>query len=152
LAIAKASRLTAILLTVVAVAAAGITLAAITANQNLPSSGTVTAGPNIGVYSNSACTNTVTSLNWGTIEAGGSTQQTIYIEDTGGAPMTLSITVTGWNPSTATNYITLTWTGQGQQIQPGANNALAVTLTLSVSPSITGITNFGNSITISGTG
>lgn len=88
----------------------------------------------------------------GSVEAGGSTSQTIYVEDTGGAAMTLSITVSGWAPSTASTYITLTWNGQGTQIQPGVSGALPVTLTLTVSSSITGISTFSNSITISGTG
>jgi hypothetical protein len=152
LALAKASKLTVILLTVAAMAVAGVTFAAITINQNVSSSGTVTAGPNIGVYSNSQCTSAVSSFNWGSIEAGGSTSQTIYVEDTGTAAMTLSITISNWTPSTASTYITLTWNGQGQQIQPGVSGALAVTLTLTVSPCITGVTSFSNSITISGTG
>jgi hypothetical protein len=152
LAFAKASKLTVILLTVTAMIVAGVTYAAITVNQNVNSNGTITTGPNVGVYSNSQCTNSISSLNWGSIETGGSTSQTIYVEDTGGTAMTLSIAVSNWSPSTASNYITITWNGQGSQIQPGVSGALAVTLTLTVSPSITGVTSFSNSITISGTG
>ena len=152
MALAKTSKLAVILMTVAAIAVAGITFAALTANQNVPSSGTITSGPNVSVYSNSACNNPVTSINWGSIEAGGSASQTIYIEDTGGAAMTLSISVSSWSPSTASTYITVSWTGQGSQISPGVSGALPVTLTLNVLPSITGITTFSNSITISGTG
>jgi hypothetical protein len=107
----------------------------------------------VGVFSNSACTSAVTSISWGSIEVGGSTSQTIYIEDTGGAAMTVSISVGSWSPSTASTYLTLTWTGQGSKISPGVNGALAVTLTLTVSSSTpTSITTFSNTITISGTG
>ena len=151
MALAKA-KFTLILLTALAIAVAGITYAAITINQNIPSAGTITTSPNVGIYSNSQCTNSISTINWGSIGAGGNAQQTIYVEDTGDAPMTLSITVSNWSPTTASTYISLTWNGQGQQIQPGANNALAVTFTLNVSPNITGITTFSNSITISGTG
>ena len=151
LALAKA-KLSVILLTVAAMAVAGITYAAITVNQNVASSGTVTAGPNVAIYSNSACTTPASSINWGSIEAGGSASQTIYVEDTGGTAMTLSISVANWSPSTASTYIQLSWNGQGVQIQPGVSGALAVTLTLTVSSSITGISSFSNAITISGTG
>ena len=152
--IVKTSKYLVVILTAVAIALAGLTLAALTINQSVSSSGTVTAGPNVGVFSNSACTNAVTSISWGSVEAGGSASQTIYIEDTGGAAMTPSISVSSWSPSTASTYITLTWSTLPSSISPGASNAAAVTLTLTVSTSINGqgITSFSNSITISGTG
>jgi len=153
MALIKASKFAVILLTVAAMAVAGITVAVLTANQNVSSSGTVTAGPNVAVYSNSGCTNQVSSISWGSIEAGGSATQTIYIEDTGGAAMTPSITISNWSPSTASTYITLTWSTLPSSISPGASNAAAVTLTLTVSSSTpTSITSFSNSVTISGTG
>jgi hypothetical protein len=153
MAIAKASKLTVILLTVAALAVALTTIAAITATQSVSSSGTVAAGPNVGVYSNSACTNAVTSISWGSIEVGGSASQTIYIEDTGGTAMTPSISVSNWSPSTASTYITLTWSTLPSSIGTGVSNAVAVTLTLTVSSSTpTSITSFSNTITISGTG
>jgi hypothetical protein len=103
------------------------------------------------VYSNSGCTTAITSISWGSIEAGNSASQTIYVKDTGGVAMTLSLAVSNWSPSTASTYINLTWTGQGQQISAGGS--LAVTLTLTVSSSTpTSITSFSNAITISGTG
>jgi hypothetical protein len=150
--LAKGSKLAVILLTVTAIALAGISFAALTTNQNIPSTGTVIAGPDIAIYSNSGCTTPVNAINWGSVEPGGSTSQTIYVEDTGSLSMTLSITVSNWNPSTAGSYITVTWNGKGQTIQPGVSGAYAVTLTLTVSPSITAVTSFSNSIMISGTG
>ena len=152
MALGKPAKLAVIILTVAAMAVAGLTIAAITVNQNVPSSGTITTGPNIGVYSNHACTNPITSINWGSIEAGGNTSQTIYIENTGDTQMAPSITVGGWSPSNAGTYITITWPTLPAEIQPGASNAVAVTLTLTVSSSITGISSFSNSINITGTG
>jgi hypothetical protein len=103
------------------------------------------------VFSNSACTNAITSINWGSLEVGGTASQTIYVEDTGGSAMTLSISVGGWSPSTASTYITLTWTGQGSNIY--ASGVLAVTFTLTVASNTPpSITSFSNTITISGTG
>jgi hypothetical protein len=63
--------------------------------------------------------------------------------------MTLSLVVSNWNSSTAINYITLTWTGQGSHISAG--ESLAVTLTLTVSSSTpSSIRNFSNTITFYG--
>ena len=150
--IPKASKLTLIVLTIAAIALAGLTIATITVKQNVPSSGTIAAGPNVGVYSNSACTNPITSIDWGTIQPGANTSQTIYIENTGDTQMAPSITIDGWTPSNAGSYITITWPTLPAEIQPGASNAVAVKLTLTVSSSITGISSFSNSITITGTG
>ena len=151
MAITKASKLTVIFLTIAALALALTTIAAITINPRLSSSGAIIAEPNVGVYSNSACTAGISSINWGSVEAGGSASQTIYVKDTGGTAVTLSLAVSNWSPSTASTYINLTWTGQGSRIAVGGS--LAVTLTLTVPSSTpTSITSFSNSITISGTG
>ena len=152
MALAKTSKLAVIILVVAAIAVGGATIGALTVNQNLPSSGTIAAGPNVGVYSNSACTNTVTAISWGSIAPGGSATQTIYIENTGTTQMAPSITIGNWSPANAGTYITITWTTLPAEIQPGVSGAALVTLTLTVSPSITGISSFSNTITITGTG
>ncbi len=151
MAIFKNSKYLIIALTVAAIALTGLTMAAVTINQNVASSGTITTGPNVGVFSNSACTTALTSINWGNTEVGGTASQTVYVEDTGGTAMTLSISVGSWSPITASAYITVTWTGQGTLIQ--SNGVLAVTLTLTVASNTPGsITSFSNTVTISGTG
>jgi len=150
MAVAKGSKLAVILLTVAALAVAVTTIAAITVNQSVLSVGTIAAGPNVGVYCDSACTNSITSINWGSINVGGNASQVVYVRDTGDVAMMLSLSVSNWSPSTASTYMNLTWTGQGAQISAGAS--LAVTLTLTVSSNITSITSFSNSIMISGAG
>ena len=152
MAISKTSKYLVLILTAVIVALAGLTLAAVTVNQTLTSSGTITTGPNIGVFSDSACTNAVTSISWGSVEAGGSVSQTVYIENTGGTVVAPSISVSNWSPSNANTYISLAWSALPSSISPGVSSAVAVTLTLTVSSSITDITSFSNTITISGTG
>jgi len=139
-----------VILTIVACALVATTFAAITINQNLASSGTIAAGPNVAVFSNSGCTTALTSISWGSIEAGGSATQTIYVENTGGSSMTLSISVGSWSPSTAGTYITISWTNQGAIVAAGTS--VPVVLTLTVSSSVTGITSFSNTITVSGSG
>ncbi len=169
MAIAKASKPLVIILTIVAFALASSTLGAIVVSQNLPSSGSITvpspsptptptptpsqspiAAPNVGVYSNSACTTNKTSITWGSIAAGGTASQTVYVKNTGTATMTLNLAVTNWAPASASNYITITWNRQGTQLAAG--QSISATLTITVSASITGITDYSNTITISGTG
>lgn len=149
MAIAKASKYLVIVLTVVAFALAASTLAAITVTQNISSSGVVTS-PNIGLYSDSACTTNMTSVNWGSVAAGDAATQTVYVKNTGTGAMSLSLAVSNWSPSGASTYITISWNKQGTQLSAG--QSVAATLTLTVSSSITGISSFSNSITISGTG
>ena len=150
MAITKASKYLVIVLTVAAFALATLTLAAINVSQNVSSSGTITTSPNIGVYSDSACTTNMTSINWGSVAAGGTATQTVYVKNTGTGTMTLSLAVSNWSPSGASTYITISWNQQGTQLSAGGS--VAATLTLTVSSSITGITSFSNTIAISGTG
>jgi hypothetical protein len=148
--IAKASKPMAIILVILAFSLVASTLAAITVNQNVSSTGTITTSPNIGVYSNSGCTINMTTVNWGSVVAGGTATQTVYVKNTGTGSMTLNLATTNWNPAGASTYITITWNQQGTVLTAGQSTAATITLT--VSASITGITTFSNTITISGTG
>lgn len=147
---AKTTKLLIIGLIISALALSASTLAVLTVNKNLGSTGTITTTPNLGVYSDSACTQNVTTINWGTIAAGTNTTQTIYIKNTGTGTMTLSMTISNWTPTAASTYITLTWDKQNTQLSAGQSTM--ATLTLTVSPSTTGITTYSNTITISGSG
>jgi hypothetical protein len=55
-----------------------------------------------------------------------------------------------WNPPNAADYISLSWNYGGQTI--GANQVLAVTLSLSISSNIQGITTFSFDIVVVGSG
>jgi hypothetical protein len=118
-------------------------------NQTVPSTGTVTS-VNVGVYSDSACTLTLTSIDWGTISPGTSVTRTIYVKNTGNTQITLSMTKTNWNPTGANGPITITWDKESTTL--AANAVATATLTLSVSSSISGITAFSVNIVITGTG
>ena len=67
---------------------------------------------NVSVYQDSACTQSLTALNWGTLRPGTSANRTIYVKNTGNAALTLNMTATAWNPPAASSYITLTWDRQ----------------------------------------
>ena len=139
-----------IILVTIAIALTLTTFAAITTSQSLTSNGQVTTSANLGVYSNSACTIPLTSINWGTLTAGGNITQTIYVKNTGsGLGLTLSMGTSNWTPAGADGPMTLTWNQGGTRLQPG--QSVAATLTLVVSPTIADVTSFSVQINITGT-
>jgi hypothetical protein len=120
------------------------------ATKTLSSAGTIqiqtTAG--LGVYSNSQCTTALSALSWGTLTNGENKTTTVYIKNEGNSPATLSLETSNWYPTSASTYLTLSWNYNNQPINP--SQVVQVTLTLSVSPNIQGITNFSFDVTIVG--
>lgn len=104
----------------------------------------------VGVYSDSAGTNKITSINWGTIDPGAKVNKTVYIKNEGNAPSTLSMSTSNWNPTSASTYMTLTWDYGGQTISVG--QLVPVKFTLAVSSSVSSVTSFSFDITIVSTG
>ncbi len=137
---------------IAAVAAAifltGITIAALSANQTVPLAGTITA-INLGVYTDSACTQNCTTLNAGTLSPGAIYTQTLYVKNTGNLPETLTMTVNNWNPTNANTYLTLTWNQQNVLLNPA--QTVQGTLTLTVAPNTGSLTSFSCSIIFTGT-
>ena len=150
LALAKKMKISVVALSVLALALTLSSFAALNVDQNLASSGTITTSPNIGVYSDAGCTVNLTSICWGSVAAGGSVSQTVYVKNTGTGSMTLSLAASGWSPAGASTYITVSWNQQNAVLSAG--QSVAAVVTVSVSSSITGISTFSNTITISGTG
>ncbi len=123
--------------------------AAVTSNTIIQSSGAIKA-IGVSVYWDAATTNEVTAIDWSTLEAGASESKTIYIKNTGNAAATLFLDTDNWNPSAASQYITLDWNYGGQSISPDA--VVEVVLTLTISQDISGITDFSLDITITSSG
>ena len=123
-------------------------LAVLTATQTFNNAATVkTVG--VGVYSDSACTQKVTSIDWETLAPGENKTKTVYVKNEGSTRILLSMSVGNWTPSGAANYMNVTWNCQGSSLNAGAS--LSAVFTLSVSQTITGITSFTFDITIVGT-
>jgi len=118
-------------------------------SSTLSNVGTVKA-IGIGVYWDAGLTNRTTSINWGTLDPGTQKSFTLFMQNEGNSAITLSLSTSNWNPSTASTYMTLTWNYNNQLINAGATTQ--VTLTLTVSPSATGITNFGFDTILVGSG
>lgn len=102
------------------------------------------------IYWDSDYTNEVSIIDWGIIEPGTTENMAFYILNTGNSNVMLSMNITNWSPSSAANYITLSWDYEGQSIGP--NRVLLTTLTLSMSPNIQGITSFSFDIVVTGSG
>lgn len=118
-------------------------------NRTIANSGSV-SGVGVGVYWDQAATSPVSSINWGILDPGSNVNKTVYIKNEGNTAATLSVATSNWSPVSASNYMTLTWDYGGQTLN--ANEVIQVKLTLSISPSVTGITNFSFDITITATG
>lgn len=133
-----------VILAVLTVTTAGL----LSVSHSISSTGSITA-INVGVYSNSACTQELTSIEWGTISPGNSENRIIYLKNTGNAQITLSLAIANWNPANANGPITVTWNKGGDTLNVG--QVATATLTLSVAESISGVTNFSFNIIITGT-
>ena len=126
----------------------GPALSAIQTNKTFGNQGSVKA-IGVGVYWNSNGTNPVSSFNWGMLDPGTTKNITCYIKNEGNNVVTLSMSTSNWNPSNATQFMTLIWNLQGTTVNPGQIRTAKFALT--VSASIAGITNFSFDITIIGT-
>ena len=104
----------------------------------------------VSVFQDSACTQALTSVDWGTLEPSSVKNVTIYVKNTGNAPTTLSLQTGNWSPAGASSYLTLSWNYNNVALT--VNEVRMVKLSLSISASITGITGFSFDITIAATG
>ena len=110
----------------------------------------IVASANVGVYSDYSCTQSLTSINWGTISPGSVVTRTVFVKNTGIAPLTLSLTISNWSPASANGPITVYWDQEYTVLDP--NHGVTATLTLSLSSNTNGITIFSFNVVISGTG
>jgi len=138
---------------VLAIALAGLfvtmtAIAAISDSQTLPFSGTIST-VNVEAYTDSACTIPCTALNVGAVSPGSTVTQTVYIKNTGTVPMTLTMAVSNWSPTTASSYLTLSWNRQNTVLAAG--QSIQATLTLTAAANTGTLTTFSCSVTITGT-
>ena len=151
MAMQKATMGTVLVLAVMALVTSAV--GSLVATRTVSNTGNITVvtppSVQLGVYSDSGCTSALSSVSWGTLNAGGTATATIYLKNEGNVPVTLSISASNWNPSSASSYFTLTWNRAGYVLAVGAS--VQAVLSLTVSSSITGITTFSFDITITAT-
>ena len=145
--------LTIIVITIGALVTVGLLNVATTGDLfgsiSLSNLGTVKA-IGVRVYWDSSCGDPVGSIDWDLVEPGATKNTTVYIKNEGSAPVTLSLATDNWSPPHAPDHISLTWDYGDQIINLDA--VIQVTLSLSVSATIEGITTFSFDIVIIGSG
>ena len=125
------------------------TIAVMQWTQRIPSSATVKA-VGVGIYKDINFTVSVTQIDWGIVEAGESKNFSAYIVNRSNVPITLTMATENWNPTNASNFITLTWNYTGTQI--AVDGYVLVTFVLSVNQTISGIDAFSFTIVVTGSG
>jgi len=137
--------------TVLAVAVMGMVVSALgvlVATQTISNTGNLSA-VGVGVYWDSSCNNAVLSIDWGALDPGATVDKTIYIKNEGTLAVLLDMTTDNWDPASASSYISLSWNRENYELDPGS--VIQAVLTLSVSSSVSEITNFSFDIVITGT-
>jgi len=112
-----------------------------------PQGSSIQETADIDVFSDLACTQKLTSFTWGTLTPSSMATKDIYVKNTGNMVLILGLSVDNWQPSAA-SVISVTWDREGAVLVKGA--VVEATLTLSVPSDISGVTDFSNRITISG--
>ena len=107
-------------------------------------------GLGVGIYWDQDCTNGTLSHDWGSIEPGSSQTVTLYIRNEGNSAVSLWMTTSNWTPSVASSYLTLSWTYSGRILR--AYEVIPIELKMNVSPTVSGITDFGVDIVVTVTG
>ena len=133
----------------VALSIFGSTLSLVQTSRTISSAGSV-KGIGVGVYWDSACADRTSSISWGLLDPGSEKIVVVYVRNEGNAVTTLSKATQNWNPPTASSYMTLNWDYADQSLS--VNQVLQIRLTLVVSQTISGVTNFSFDITITATG
>lgn len=119
----------------------------LSAYQSIPNVGTVKS-VGVGVYTNLECNESVTLINWGILGPGDKANFIIYVRNEGNILLKLNITTSKWVPEIASAYIVFEWDPRGRILNP--SEVVPVTLTLSVSPDIEGVTSFQFEILVVG--
>jgi hypothetical protein len=134
---------------VLALSLVGQVLSAVQTTKTVSNTGSV-KGIGVGIYQYKNCTSPVSQFNWGMLNPGSNANQTVYIRNEGNSAATLSMVTSSWSPSNASSYMTLSWNYGGQTLN--VSQVIQVKFTLSVSSSISGITNFSFVTTITASG
>jgi len=103
----------------------------------------------VGAYWDITTTKVCDIIDWGSLSPGQSKTITVYLKNTGKAPITGSFNLRGWNPPEAANYLSLEWDFGGGPLLPSRIRKISFTLT--VSPDIHDITDFRFTIVVTGT-
>ena len=104
--------------------------------------------PYVGVFWDRNCTQGVSSIDWGSLTPGETKTVSVYVQSKSNETCILILIPTGWNPPAAANYLELGQDCENKKIQP--SEVVKVALSLTVSASVAGVTNFAFNIVVEG--
>lgn len=116
--------------------------------QRIPNTGDVKA-VGVDVYWDGNCTSELTSIDWGFLESGATSNVTVYIKNEGNIPVVLNTTTDNWSPASASNHMVLSWNREGYVLN--SDSVVQAVFTFSISSDIREVTSFGFDMTITGT-
>lgn len=144
----KPKLLTLTIVLTVTVALVTVLTAGLLSNQKtVTNTGTIST-INVDAYTDAQCTTPCTSIDWGTLNEGSTASKTIYVKNTGNTPETLTMSTSGWNPSSASSILTLTWDKQDSTLAAGSS--VAATLKLTTAADAGSLTSFSFNLVIQG--
>ena len=81
-----------------------------------------------------------TTLDWGLMSPGDSSNVTLYLKSSSTIPAEIMFSTENWEPSAAQPFFNLLWDYNNQLLSP--NQVISVIFTLQVSENVTGVTTF----------
>jgi len=118
-------------------------------SEKVSSTGKVKA-VGISLFEDPTLTTPLISIDWGTMEPNETKTYDFYVLNDGNASVNLTMLVDNWNPTNASDYISVSYNYLGQVIDP--DQSLGLTFSLTLYQNITGIEAFSFDITVSGEG
>lgn len=92
----------------------------------------------IDVYSDWGCTVSLTRVEWGSVEAGGSVDRVVYVRNAGDYGVVLSLLTEGWDPAGASEHMGVSWDYDGGPIEAGGVVEIVLTLSVEASTPVLG--------------
>jgi hypothetical protein len=114
--------------------------------KQVSNQGSIRRSEGIEIYSDKKGTNRINSIDWGTLNPGTTKTITIFVQNTGKDPITLSYYASNWNPTEIEKYLILNWDYNEQIIE--FKEKIQITFSLTVSENIQTNTNFNFDIDI----
>jgi hypothetical protein len=103
----------------------------------------------VGVYWDKNCIDSVASIDWGNIAPESVKNVSLFVRNEGTVASGLFLNTDAWDPSDASEFMTLSWDYNDATLEPFG--VAPITLTLQVSPDIIGIRGFNFSVIIGAT-
>jgi hypothetical protein len=114
----------------------------------VPNVSALTVESDLGVYWDGSCSQSVSHIDWGRLSPGQVRDVVVYVRNEGNETFVLVLTPLNWNPENASQHLSLTLNCEDRKIEAG--QVADVTLSLSVSPSITGAYDFSFDMVLEG--